>query len=781
MIFFQILFLSNCSSNSFTVEFDSLGGTQVETQTVKSGDSANLVVPSRVGYTFSGWFSDNTFMYEYTQNSTISMDIVLYAKWQVNSYTISFEENGGSEVSEISLSFGSEITLPNSPLKSGSTFLGWYTDSEFTQLFSESSMGSENLIVYAKWQLNNYTIHFEENGGSLVEDISQAYDTIISIPSVPIKEGFTFLGWYTDISYTQQYNNLRIRPFNETVYASWQINYYTISFEENGGSIVQDIIQSFNSVILFPGNPIKDGYTFGGWFEDEELTHEFTISRIQSTNQFLYAKWLVNSYSLSFQTNGSGNVESIILDFGLPISLPNNPVLEGYSFLGWYIDYLLTTPFVCETMPSHNIVLYAAWSDHSFISVLSNNEEVGVYSGTGYYPNGSNINITASSSQSDFYGWYNDDVLITLDNTISFTLEHDVTLYAKWDYYIYNSIDLQNMIIDPYGSYVIKTDINMSDINWVSFDFHGVLNGSNYKIENLSIINQAGMFNSNVGDIFDLILTNCELTSTDAGDYSIGLLVGINIGNITDVVISGEITYSKTFSAYGTNTFEISIGGLVGQNRGTITLSSVDVDITSFIEKIPLTLIFTNQKTKEFIGGLVGFSSGVIVNSYSKGTISANAEALSHKVYIGGLVGYLSSFELSGDMIIDMTYTTVSIFASNTRDDSDSKIYACGLVGYQVVGHISNSFTSSSIIIQSGSDSYVSDITQGSPPSTGVTKINTFRIDNQTLIGSVVNNNGDTVSLAQITNNSWIFEVLGWSSDIWNTESSINEGFPILE
>ena len=222
----------------------------------------------------------------------------------------------------------------------------------------------------------------------------------------------------------------------------------------------------------------------------------------------------------------------------------------------------------------------------------------------------------------------------------------------------------------------------------------------------------------------------------------------------------------------------ISIGGLVGNNYGSISLSSAIVDIYCFLEK---NFNLNNYPSKQYVGGIAGFSSGSISNSYAIGNIISNSDSSNHKLYIGGLVGYLSIFENPEAPDIDMTYAAVTISVSSPTGVTHSEIFASGLVGYQVVGHISNSFTTSEVSIHSD-DSYVSDIVyHANTPSSANTWINLFRLDTQVLLGSNINDNGDTVTIDLIQNDNWIYSVLGWSQDIWTSSNSENGGYPTLK
>ena len=314
---------------------------------------------------FEGWYTSPTFEDE-TKVERISVtdsgDKTLYAKVKLNEYTITFEENGGTTVEDITQGHGTDLELPES-VYDGFVFAGWYKSSTFEEdtLFEEYVMPGENITLYAKWDVIKYTITFEENGGSEVEDIIEQSGQAILSPEAPIKEGYTFDNWYTDETLETPFE-FNVMPENDiTLYAKWNINQYTITFEENGGSEVEDIVKDFGVEVAAPADPMKIGYAFEGWFIDEELTTPYIFSTMPGENITLYAKWNINEYTITFNSLGGSEVETIIDIYGATINEPVAPTKEGHEFKGWYKDTSFTIPFEFTTMPAEDIILYANW------------------------------------------------------------------------------------------------------------------------------------------------------------------------------------------------------------------------------------------------------------------------------------------------------------------------------------------------------------------------------------------------------------------------------------
>lgn len=249
-------------------------------------------------------------------------------------YTISFEENGGTTVTDMTQEAGSSVSAPTTPTKTGYTFGGWYSDSGLATSYTFLVMPSQNITLYAKWQINQYTITFETNGGSLVTAITQDYLSTVSAPTPPTKTGYSFVGWYSDAALTVDYTFTTMPLGGMTVYAQWTVNEYTISFNSNGGTAVTPITQDFGTPVEDPAPPTRLGYEFEGWFQDEALTIAYSFTTMPGTDMTLYAKWELSEFTITFVSNGGTLVEAIVQDYGTPVSAPEDPTRLGYLFGG---------------------------------------------------------------------------------------------------------------------------------------------------------------------------------------------------------------------------------------------------------------------------------------------------------------------------------------------------------------------------------------------------------------------------------------------------------------
>ena len=284
--------------------------------------------PTREGYTFKGWDKE-------IPKTMPAENMTVKAQWEINQYTISFDTNGGSEIAPITQDYGTKITAPADPTRKGYTFKGW--DKEIPK-----TMPAENMTVKAQWEINRYTITFDTAGGSEIAPITQDYGTNITAPANPTRKGYTFKGWDKEIPETMPAENI-------TVKAQWEINQYTIAFDTNGGSEIAPITQDYGTEITAPDNPTREGYTFIGWDRDIPVT-------MPAENITVTAQWEINRYTITFDTAGGSDIAPITQDYGTAITAPADPTREGYTFIGWDRD-------IPVTMPAENITLKARWKD----------------------------------------------------------------------------------------------------------------------------------------------------------------------------------------------------------------------------------------------------------------------------------------------------------------------------------------------------------------------------------------------------------------------------------
>ena len=330
------------TANEYTVSFDANGGsTPAPTSKQVTFDAAYgaLATVSRSGYTFDGWFTEETGGTEITADTVVNTaaDHTLYAQWTINQYTLSFDSAGGSAVASITQDYGSAITAPDDPTREGYTFAGWNPAVPGT-------MPAENLTLTAQWTINQYTLSFDSAGGSAVASITQDYGSAINAPDDPTREGYTFAGWNPTVPATMPAENL-------TLTAQWTANTYTVTFDANGGDTPDPASKqvTFDSTYGALATTSRTGYTFVGWFTAASGGDELTADSIVDTaaDHTLYAQWTAIAYTLVANVDPSGG-GTVHIDpaagpyyYNDTVTLTASPA-AGYSFAGWSGDVTST-------------------------------------------------------------------------------------------------------------------------------------------------------------------------------------------------------------------------------------------------------------------------------------------------------------------------------------------------------------------------------------------------------------------------------------------------------
>lgn len=142
-------------NNPSIVTFDSNGGLEIEGQSVEyNGKASEPSNPTKIGYTFGGWYKDNTIfknLFDFT-NTKLTEDTTLFAKWTINKYTITFNSQGGSLVSDRSIDYNNIITAPSAPTKTGYILGGWYKEAGCLNAWNFiTDKVTSDTMLYAKW------------------------------------------------------------------------------------------------------------------------------------------------------------------------------------------------------------------------------------------------------------------------------------------------------------------------------------------------------------------------------------------------------------------------------------------------------------------------------------------------------------------------------------------------------------------------------------------------------------------------------------------------------
>ncbi len=346
----------------YTVTLDANGGTfdasgstvaQDTMQVTYGGNFEQMPIPRYKGYFFRGWYDEQwggrqygdedgrgTYTYDKTEDCT------LYALWEEAPLcTVTFNPNGGTLTGAETCQEkqNERIQKPyEEPIREGYYFRGWYKDADCTQMWDFDDPIPGNMTLYAGWDILSYVIRVRLENGEQDIIINQNYGTPVTVPDDPTREGYTFIGW--DIPFPA-----KMPAKITTITAQWTINQYTITFDTAGGSEIDSIEQDYDTAITAPDAPTKEGYTFIGW--------DTTVpKKMPAKDMTVKARWQINRYKITFDTDGGSEIDSIEQDYDTEITAPDAPTKEGYTFIGWDRE-------IPETMPAENMTIKALWKD----------------------------------------------------------------------------------------------------------------------------------------------------------------------------------------------------------------------------------------------------------------------------------------------------------------------------------------------------------------------------------------------------------------------------------
>ena len=283
--------------NKYTVTFDSYGGSKVDPQVVEYGLYAQEPEePTLKGFTFAYWYlDDENEAYDF-ENTPVTADITLTAKWEINKYTVTFDSYGGSKVDPQVVEYGLYAQEPEEPTLKGFTFAYWYLDDENEAYDFENTPVTADITLTAKWEINKYTVTFDSYGGSKVDPQVVEYGLYAQEPEEPTLKGFTFAYWYLDDeNEAYDFENTPVTA-DITLTAKWNINKYTVAFNTDGGTPVPPAQEvEYGLTATEPAAPEKTGYTFDGWYLGDE---KYDFSAAVEQNITLTAKWEKKTYKV---------------------------------------------------------------------------------------------------------------------------------------------------------------------------------------------------------------------------------------------------------------------------------------------------------------------------------------------------------------------------------------------------------------------------------------------------------------------------------------------------
>ena len=286
--------------NTYTVRFDTAGGSSVPEQAIDHGQKiTEPAAPTREGYTFTGWLLDGR---PFDFSTPITGNLTLTAGWQEHeppapvTHTVTFDSAGGSTIPAQTVTDGAAAIDPGTPTRDGYTFTGWLLDGK---PFDFATPITGDITLTAGWEESGepaptiHTVTFDDGTGNTVTVNMQEGETVQE-PSAPSRDGYEFTGWLLDGT---PYDFTTPVTGDITLTAGWEkteepVTTFTVSFRTNGGTAVEQQTITEGGTVEKPMDPTRDGYTFTGWLLDGQ-PYDFTTPI--TGNIVLDAAWEQNT------------------------------------------------------------------------------------------------------------------------------------------------------------------------------------------------------------------------------------------------------------------------------------------------------------------------------------------------------------------------------------------------------------------------------------------------------------------------------------------------------
>ena len=604
---------------------------------------------SCAGSVFNGWFvvvseSSNSYQPDETFTVAPGTKVTISPAWKVTS-TITFDPNGaagGTVPAAIKGKVsGDTIDLPGNTgnlVRTGYTFGGWSETKDGNAIGGQYTVEG-NVTLYAVWTANTYTVTLDYNYENAPADVTitvtfgSTFGAGDGWPTAdPVRDGFTFMGWWTanDGTGTQYTGATQVttEAANLTLYAHWSATAVSVTFDYNDGTDSTEHDQivpvEVNGTITAEdvNDPTREGYRFDGWYTDATngTKVEFPIGNVTEPATY-YAHWT--------------QVWTVSVD-GVPIEgefatgetymLPDPDAREGYTFMGW-TDGTSTTSNATGSMGTENIVLETVWANHSAIKTEAELLAVLADAAADEITLADNIDMTTSG--------------IDIRRDISIDLNGKTIMFITSA----TAAAADRIRLTAYGtSYNDRIEVTITN-GALGFNTNGNTNidesASMIFTQNVDLTMDGVAVTSDAMGLFiacgKLNMTNCTVTAV--GAYAIGTNASISEGSElygpVDMTILGS-----------TLTAEFNGGaGLLFNVAGSLTLTNTSVtggrqgviirSGTATITGGSITSAWTDPDTDSYIDSW-GSGTAVPMAALVIGDISANAYKNNTSVTISG-------------------------------------------------------------------------------------------------------------------------------------------------
>ena len=352
------------------LEGGNAGSSQVYFYTVEQ--TVTLPTPTRTGYTFLGWTGEGITTPQ--PNVTIPKgstgDKTYIENWELTEYNITMELNGGSGQEKVVYTMTDEDFELPTPTRNGYEFVGWTGEDITTpQTSVKIPKGSTGNKAYtANWQVIEYTITLDTNGGPVVSPIKYTVEDLFTLPYI-LRPGYEFAGWTLDGSGMLPFTPLIIYPgtTGDLHYkAEWRLAEYTITMDLDGGSGQEKVVYTITDEEFELPTPTRNGYEFVGWTGERITTPQTSVKipKGSTGNKAYTANWKVIRYTITLVTNGGAVIASIPYTVEDSVTLPIPPDRPGYEFSGWVLDgsgQFPSTPMIIPKGSTGDRIYKAEW------------------------------------------------------------------------------------------------------------------------------------------------------------------------------------------------------------------------------------------------------------------------------------------------------------------------------------------------------------------------------------------------------------------------------------
>lgn len=350
------------------------------TYTVETPD-ITFVSAWKTGYDFDGWYTESTGGSRVTgiAKGSRTGTLTLYAHWSPHNYSITYVLNNGTNHADnpSTYTINDTVTFQDPNKGPESTFIGWYTNADpklGSKITGIAAGTTGDQTVYAIWATTSFNVIYitntteGENNGTVNTKVE--YNQPASAPAV-VKTGYKIEGWYEKADFSGSKWNFSTGITRAvTLYAKWQKEKYTVTFDSKGGSAVASATVEYGDKVPQPAAPTKSGFNFAGWYKDSACTNAWNFgSDTVTKNITLYAKW-TQLWVVTFVANATEvraqMPEPITVENGKTVAKPANPTDECFGFVNWYTDATCRTAYNFSTPVTGNVTLYAKWERKNF-------------------------------------------------------------------------------------------------------------------------------------------------------------------------------------------------------------------------------------------------------------------------------------------------------------------------------------------------------------------------------------------------------------------------------